>query len=312
MNQKKIITLILSTFCMATLVVSQPYQLRLGTEPADSFIYRITETTDFIIKTEENAEIDNETKIVDYQLFISENNLKNDVIKSKVTIKDILIEKKESGEQYTYDSKLPKTSTSPLDKSYAKLIEHQFDVTFDIFGTMNLSKNYNTVFEEDFRSADIFDNTDFDQLKIQVKEEFNTNTFEQTMRYFKYVYPIDSINVGESWTIIDTIYPNFGVLSTMTYTLKEIKNEIAYIDIKADLAKDSNSKGIDMDLMHLKFNLQGQQEGLVLLDLNTGWIRKMSLAQELTGKMTVFFIDPQGKTLKIKLRGTTDYDLINY
>ncbi|MFK7950821.1 MAG: DUF6263 family protein [Saprospiraceae bacterium] len=312
MNQKKVITLIISTFCMVTIVVSQPYQLRLGTEPTDSFIYRITETTDFIIKTNRETEINNETKIVDYQFLITESNLKNEVITSKVTIKDILIEKKEDDDKYLYDSKLSKTVNSPLDRSYAKLLEHQFDVTFDIFGEMNLSQNYNSIFEENFSSADIFDNTDFDQLKIQVKEEFNTNTFEQTMRYFKYSYPFDSVNVGDTWMIVDTIYPNFGVLSTMTYTLKEIKNEIAYIDIKADLAKDPDSKGIDMDLMHLKFNLQGQQEGLVLLDLNTGWIRKMSLAQELTGKMTVFFIDPQGKILKIKLRGSTDYDLINY
>lgn len=312
MNKKKITLLVLSVFCISTIVVSQPYQLRLGSESVDSFIYRITETTDFSIKTEEKTEINNESKIVDYQLFMLKNEQKGDFINSKVTIKDILIEKKEDDDKYLYDSKISKTANSSLDKSYAKLLEHQFDVMFDTVGKMSLSENYNTVFEEDFRSADIFDNTDFEQLKMQVKEEFNTNTFEQAMRYFEYTYPIDSVNVGDSWTIIDTIYPNFGVLSTMTYTLKEIKNDIAYIDIKADLAKDPNFKGIDMDLMHLKFNLRGQQEGLVLLDLKTGWIRKMSLAQELTGKMTVFFIDPQGKTLKIKLRGSTDYDLINY
>lgn len=308
---KKIIALVLSVF-ITMIVTAQPYQLRLKATAMDSFIYRITETTDFSIKTAEGTETNNESKIVDYQLFKTNDNSQKNSLNAKVTIVDILIEKRENGEKYLYDSKLTTTAKSGLDKSYEKLLNHQFDISFDTVGKMTLAENYNTIFEENFRSADIFDNTNFEQLKLQVKEEFNNNTFEQTMRYFQYAYPMDSVNVGDSWTIIDTIYPYFGVLSTMTYTLKEIKNDIAYIDIKADLTKDPNAKGIDMDLMHLKFNLKGQQEGLVLLDLNTGWVRKMSLAQEVTGKMTVFFIDPQGKTLKIKLRGSTDYDLINY
>jgi hypothetical protein len=112
--------------------------------------------------------------------------------------------------------------------------------------------------------------------------------------------------------VIDTLYPNYGVIATMTYTLKEIKNNIAYLEIKSDLKKDPSFKGIDMDMMHLKFNLQGQQEGLVLLDMKTGWVRKMSIVQRLTGKMTVFFIDPQGVSIKIEVKGATDYDLINY
>ena len=46
--------------------------------------------------------------------------------------------------------------------------------------------------------------------------------------------------------------------------------------------------------------------------METGWIRKMSIAQNLTGQMTVFFIDPQGINLKVQLKGSTDYDKINY
>lgn len=312
MSQKKITVLVISFFLIVSIGITQPYQLRLATPATDSFIYRITETTDFVIKTDEGTELNNETKIVDYQLLTEKNNTKGTFKNTEITIKNIFIEQKGSDKLYTYDSKNTKSSKSHLDKSYNKLIDYQFDVTFDSVGKMTMLENFDAIFNEDFSTADIFDNTNFDALKLQVKEEFSTNTFEQTMRYFQYAYPTDSINIGESWTIIDIIYPNFGVQSTMTYTLKEIKNNIAYLEIKADLAKIPDFKGIDMDLMHLKFNLQGQQEGIILLDMKTGWIRKMSIAQELTGKMTVFFIDPQGKTLRIKLKGSTDYDLINY
>lgn len=308
---KRISIIIFSILCMAFVANSQPYQLRLGKMPVDTFMYRITESTDFTIKTDESTSKSNQSRVVGYKFRHSNHKKTTENKPTEITIEDILIKKKENGKEYYYDSKLSEVNFT-LDKGYAELLEHQFEVTFDSLGKMTSPDDYNSVFGESFGTLDIFDETDYDLLKKQIQIEFNSNTFEQTMRYFQYTYPIETIHIGESWNILDTIYPNFGVLSNMTYTLKEIKNDIAYINIRADLVKDPNFRGIEMDLMHLKFNLQGHQEGLVLLDLKTGWIRKMSIAQEVYGKMTVFFVDPKGETFKIKLRGSTVYDLINY
>ena len=145
-----------------------------------------------------------------------------------------------------------------------------------------------------------------------MKSKFNKTTLEQTLRYFKYTYPSNPVTVNDSWTVIDTLYPEFGVLSKMNYIFKEIKNNIAFIEITSVLYQDENFKGLDMDMMHLKFDLKGQQEGLVLLDIKSGWIRKLTLAQNVNGRMTIFFLDPQGVNLKVQVKGTTEYDLINY
>lgn len=314
MSQKFFTILFLGVLIPTTFTFAQPYQLQLQNKAQDiqndSFLYRITETTDFLIKSSDGIEKNKEQKIADYQ-FIFQPSFKTNIQNIKVTVKDIYIEKEGTTQSFAYNSKGDNQSSN-LTKGYEKLIGHYFNISLDSIGQMNITKDFNTVFEEDFSSADIFDNTNFDALKIEIKQQFSNSTFEQAMRYFAYPYQVDSVNIGESWEIIDTIYPNFGVLSTMTYTLKEVKNNIALIEIKSNLSKDPNFKGIDMDMMHLKFNLQGQQEGLVLLDIETGWVRKMSIAQKLTGSMTVFFIDPQGINLKIELEGTIDYDMIHY
>lgn len=311
MSQKKFIIVIFGLLVSTIFGFSQPYQLQLHPTQSDSFLYRITETNDFFIKSKDGNEQNKEQKIVDYQFFSQAQNRQNKQ-NIKITIKDVFVEKEGITQSFSYNSKGENSNTSTMTKGYEKLIDHSFMINLDAVGQIEMMENFDAIFQEDFSSADIFDDTNLDALKSQVQEEFSNTTFEQTMRYFEYVYQEDSINIGESWEIIDTIYPNFGVLSNMTYTLKEVKNDIALIEIKSDLKRDPNFKGLDMDMMHLKFSLQGQQEGLVLLDMKNGWIRKMSLAQKMTGNMTVFFIDPQGINLKIQVKGTTDYDMIHY
>ncbi|MFT6149774.1 MAG: hypothetical protein ACJAUH_002468 [Saprospiraceae bacterium] len=307
--QTKKFYILLSLIFFAQLAFGQKYQFRMNEPPKDSFFYRVTESIDFFIKSDESIDTSMELKVVDYK-FLLKAKTSDTKQNFDVTIKNIFITKSDAEKPFLYDSK--KINSGVSAKGYDKLINHNFDVNFDNLGNLETISGFNTIYEKDFGGADAFSTIDFGVVKDQVKSQFSNQTVEYVMRYFRYNYIEDSLEVGDYWMVTDTVYPSYGVISTMTYTLKEIKNNIAYLEIKADLKKDPNFKGIDMDMMHLKFNLQGQQEGLVLLDMNTGWVRKMSVAQRLTGKMTVFFIDPQGVTMKIEVKGATDYDMINY
>lgn len=301
--------ILVSLLFLVQVVFGQKYQFRMNEPAKDSFIYRVTESIDFFIKSDAGIDTSKELKTVDYK-FLAQPTKSNTHQNFEVVIKDILIKKDDMGKTFFFDSKENDYGLSA--KGYEQLINHNFNITFDKLGNLEHIENFNEVYDKNFGAADIFSTSDFETIKEQVKTQFSNQTVEYVMRYFQYNYIEDSIEIGDFWVMTDTLYPNYGVISTMTYTLKEIQNNIAYFEIKADLKKDPNFKGIDMDMMHLKFNLTGQQEGLVLLDMKTGWVRKMSIAQRLTGKMTVFFIDPQGVNIKIEVKGATDYDLINY
>jgi hypothetical protein len=301
--------IIIALFFLVQTAFGQKYQFRMNEPAKDSFIYRVTESIDFFIKSDVGIDTSKELKIVDYK-FLTQSKSTKGKQHFEVTIKDVFITKTNEQKPFLYDSKKEAKENSA--RGYDKLIDHTFNISFDKLGKLNRIKNFDKIYDKDFGSADIFSTTDFTAIKNQVKSQFSNQTIESVLRYFQYNYIEDSIEIGDFWMVTDTLYPNYGVIATMTYTLKEIKNNIAYLEIKSDLKKDPSFKGIDMDMMHLKFNLQGQQEGLVLLDMKTGWVRKMSIVQRLTGKMTVFFIDPQGVSIKIEVKGATDYDLINY
>jgi hypothetical protein len=301
--------LLVSFVFLVQFAFGQKYQFRMNEPAKDSFIYRVTESIDFFIKSDAGIDTSKELKIVDYK-FRVQSKPASTKQHFEVTISDIFITKTNEQQPFLYDSRKGATENSA--DGYDKLINHTFNVNIDRLGNLERIENFDNIYDKSFGNADIFSRTDFDGIKNQIKSQFSNQTVESVMRYFQYNYIEDSIEVGDFWMMTDTLYPSYGVISTMTYTLKEIKNNIAYFEIKSDLKKDPNFKGIDMDMMYLKFNLSGQQEGLVLLDIKTGWVRKMSIAQRLTGKMTVFFIDPQGVNIKIEIKGATDYDLINY
>lgn len=300
--------------CFSVTLTAQKLDLNLLEYPKDSFTYRISETTDFVIKTAIGKEMSREEKIVDYgfKSIKAKSARRSFDQQFKITIKDIYLEKSDLTDTFQYHHKGNLGTNKRLEDGYSNLINHQFDIIVNKKGQIITEDNFAEVYKKDFGTADIFDNTDLEIIKKQVKTKFSKKTVEQTMRYFRYTYPTDSIGINDFWTVIDTLYPEFGVLSKMNYTLKEVKNNIAFIEVKSILYQDENFKGLDMDMMHLKFDLKGQQEGLVLLDLKSGWIRKLTIAQNVNGRMTVFAVDPQGVNLKMQIKGTTEYDLINY
>jgi len=297
----------------SVVLTAQKQVLKLLEYEKDSFTYRISETTDFIIKTTTGKEVSREEKVVDYgfKKLRTKNKQKADHASFQVKINDIYLEKNDLIDTFQYHHKGNLSTNHQLENGYEKLIDYQFDVLISPNGKITTAETFDAVYKKDFGTADIFDNTDLTIIKKQVKTKFSKKTVEQTMRFFQYLYPIDSIGLQDTWSVIDTLYPEFGVFSNMTFTLKEVKNNIAFIEIKSILFQGKNFKGLDMDMMHLKFDLKGQQEGLVLLDLKTGWIRKLTIYQNVNGRMTVFAVDPQGVNLKMQIKGTTEYDLIN-
>lgn len=313
MSTSKIISCLLILF-FSTSLTAQKQFFKLLEYEKDSFTYRISETTDFIVKTATIKEFSREEKVVDYgfKSYKGKAAKGSDKQRFEVVIRDIYLRKSDLLDTFQYHYKGNLSTNRRLESGYEQLINHQFNLEISEQGKIITKDNFEKIYKKNISTADIFDNTDLEAVKQQVKSKFSKKTIEQTMRYFEHLYPRDSIALGESWSRIDTLYPEFGVLSKMNYTLKEIKNDIAFIEIKSKLYQDKNFKGLDMDMMHLKFDLKGQQEGLVLLDLESGWIRKLTISQNVSGRMTVFAVDPQGVNLKMQIKGTTEYDLINY
>jgi hypothetical protein len=292
-------------------IFGQNYKLYLNSPENSAFIYRISDALDVQLKSKDGTENSEERKIVDYQFTKSNKQLKGNAQHFGIKILDITAESVVNGDTSNYHFSEKVRTNASVARIYDSLIGQGFEAIFDNKGNFKVIDKANEFEPKDMGTADIFEEYHLKNIKDKLKFEFSGRTLQQTMRFFSYAYPKDSVAIGDTWTVFDTLYADFGVLATMNFTLKSVSNGIAMIEISSELGKIPNFKGVDKTDMFFKFSLKGQQEGFLLLDMKTGWIRKLNLSQSLSGLMTVFFLDPMGVDLKIQLKGSTEYNLIN-
>ncbi|TDG37657.1 hypothetical protein EZJ43_00755 [Pedobacter changchengzhani] len=134
-------------------------------------------------------------------------------------------------------------------------------------------------------------------IKQSLAKQFNAESLKQTMESSLKIYPSKPIKIGESWVSATKVNLAMPMEMNSTYTLKDVKGNIAYLTISGTLA----SKG-SFDAMNNKMetDLKGTNIGDAELDLNTGLIMNAHSRIEMDGT-----IKAQGQNIAFKLQGIT-------
>jgi hypothetical protein len=167
--------LLVSLLFLVQITFGQKHQFRMNEPARDSFIYRVTESIDFFIKSDAGIDTSKELKMVDYK-FIAQPTKSNTHQNFNVVIKDILIQKSDMEKTFFFDSKEKDYGLSA--KGYEELIDHNFNITFDKLGNLERINNFDKVYDHNFGAADIFSTSDFETIKEQVKTQFSNQTIE--------------------------------------------------------------------------------------------------------------------------------------
>ena len=103
---------------------------------------------------------------------------------------------------------------------------------------------------------------------------------EPLMSQFRF-YPSNPVAVGDSWDIETEI--NMGVPFTVdaTYTLDEVNDAVATIDVAIDLSTDGST--IDLGQIEADAFLSGTQTGTLTLDLDSGLLQSMEQSGSISG-----------------------------
>jgi len=132
-------------------------------------------------------------------------------------------------------------------------------------------------------------------IKASLSQQFSEEGMKQTLESSLKIYPDKSVKIGESWTVDTKMQLNMPVETITKYTLKEVKENIAYLNINGTLLSkgsfESMGNKIDTDLT-------GTNVGDAELDLKTGLILKSHLRMELSGKMQT-----GGQNIDFELQG---------
>lgn len=139
------------------------------------------------------------------------------------------------------------------------------------------------------------DSTKAANIKASLNQQFNAEGLKQTLESSLKIYPAQPVKIGESWTVDTKMQLNMPVETITKYTLKEVKDNIAYLNINGTLVSKGSfqSMGNKIDT-----DLTGTNIGDAELDLKTGLILKSHLRMEFSGKMQT-----GGQNIDFELQG---------
>ena len=126
------------------------------------------------------------------------------------------------------------------------------------------------------------DTTQLKQIKLSLEKQFNAEVIRQTMESSFRMFADKPVKIGESWIVNTKVQITMPIETATTYTLKEVKDNVATLSIKGNLV----SKG-DFDSMGSKMqtDLKGMNVGDAQIDIRTGIILSSHTRIELYGKM---------------------------
>ncbi|RYY87683.1 MAG: hypothetical protein EOO15_11135 [Chitinophagaceae bacterium] len=108
-----------------------------------------------------------------------------------------------------------------------------------------------------------------ENFRTAFTQQFNERSLAESFTQSFHIYPNKVVKVGDSWNRTFT-NSSSGLSADAIYTVKAIKGDLVYLDIKSDL-KMSNS------------SMQGTQKGDMVLEAATGLMRNGSIRQHITG-----------------------------
>ncbi|MEM6698899.1 MAG: DUF6263 family protein [Bacteroidota bacterium] len=258
----------------------KPLALKMTAEPSNKYVYRssnMTETNISVMGMDQKVMMD-QTMEQEYDIQKTNEDGSMDI---KLTTLSMQMEQTNPMMSMTFDSKNPdKNEPADMVEGLKALVGKEYVLKMSPQGKVIELETEGGAF------SGAFDNIpNGAAMEEQMEAQFGTSAIKQSMSQMTGFFPDEPVKVGDTWTKNNKIEAGMAMMVETTYTLKERKNGIAYIDFTAKVTSDPDSKGIEMMGMQMKYDLAGTQSGTIQVDEKTGWTKETKGKQDMKGKM---------------------------
>ena len=264
MNQSITYSLFAIVAILLNACSTKPLALKMTAEPSSKYVYRssnMTETNISVMCMELIVIVDQTTvQEIDIQKTIEDGSM--DI---KLTTLSMQMEQVNPMMSMTFDSENPeKNEPADMVEGMKALVGKEYMLTMSPQGKILELETEGGAF------SGAFDNVpNGAAMEEQMEAQFGTSAIRQSMSQMTGFFPDEPVKVGDVWTKSNKIESGMAMLIETTYTLKERKNGIAYIDFSAKVTSDPDAKGIEMMGMQMQYDLAGTQSGTIQVDEKT-------------------------------------------
>ncbi|MCC5943510.1 MAG: hypothetical protein JJT94_01140 [Bernardetiaceae bacterium] len=151
-------------------------------------------------------------------------------------------------------------------------------------------------------------NVDDDQKEAAQKSleaEYGEEKLKSDISTMFSVYTSKTVKVGDSWTSKERKKGMMSFDMEQNFTLTEIKDGIAYIDVESKLNSLEDAEPTEMGGMMIEYNIKGNSKGKMQVDTNTGWIIFNSQNQDMGGDVNISGPQTMSIPMTVKMQTIT-------
>jgi hypothetical protein len=185
-----------------------------------------------------------------------------------------------------YDSSKPGGKLDKMAKVFAALEGKGFTVVLSSLGKVKNVSGAKKLLNGVLESIELPSGRHRQVVKKQLEQRFSDSALKKMMENVFAVYPEKAVGVGSSWQKKAKSASVFPMEIYTTYTLAEIKERKAIIQVDSRV-KSLKGGNMGMGPLNLSYAISGTQKGKVVVDLKTGLTVGTKLEQDLSGKVTM-------------------------
>jgi hypothetical protein len=186
-----------------------------------------------------------------------------------------------------YDSSNPPQVIPSAAQGYSVLLGKGFSIEISPEGKVLEVDGLDEMYAEMLDELDIKDEETRATLNEMLRQNFGEEALKNQANNCVIPYPEGPVQIGDSWTANMEVSVMVSMLFENTYTVRAIDGNTATIDVHSIIKPDPEAEMMEIGPIKLGYALSGEQQGVIELDIETGWTMKSTMTQNLSGEMTV-------------------------
>lgn len=210
---------------------------------------------------------------------------KNDIYTLEVSILRKFVKVTGDGKSKSVDTQQPEP-TNPEDKKMWSIQKSMVGGVFTmkmnkdgkVLDVNGLDKMYSKISSS---LKDVLKPDEIQELIKGVKETLNKEAFAQQFEGTLVEFPKGGAKIGQRWQVTNKKNPK----NSVSYTLKSVSDKGVEIAVESSVPKKSKSEtknGVTMTA-----TAEGSQQGIIILDKTSGWIKSAKLTTKMSEKMVL-------------------------
>ena len=140
-----------------------------------------------------------------------------------------------------------------------------------------------------------------EQAKQMFNQQFSEKMIQTLVEQLSSYFPVKPVAVDESWDVtLNLDNGGFDIISKMNLSLKQVKDNVATIQLTGTLATPEGGAVLQIQGMDAKVSMTGEQSGTILTDMKTGWILRSDVTQKSTQNIEIM-----GQSIQQQMEMTT-------